>query len=109
MKRIIDLETDPNDIYFVDESSIKREYLIHMKNCKLTTGEIDAWSGLTHDYDIKITSGCIEFNGTQEQLDALLDKLYADDSNGKCLGVQYSDEELRKNRNNEFKFTDLRK
>lgn len=88
---------------------MKRDYLIHMKNCKLSTGEIDAWSNHTHDYDIKITSGCIEFNGTESQLDDLLEKLYSDESKGKCLGVQYTDEELRKNRNNAFKFVDLRK
>ena len=80
-----------------------------MKNCTLSNGEIDAWSNYTHDYNIKIVSGCVEFNGTEEELDALLDKLYSDDSKGKCLGVQYSDEELRKNRNNKFKFVDLRK
>ena len=88
---------------------MRREYLIQMKNCTLSIGEIDAWSNHTHDYDIKIVSGCIEFKGTEQQLDELLDKLYADESNGKCLGVQYSDEELRKNIDNDFKFVDLRK
>ena len=88
---------------------MKRSYIIHMKNCTLSTGEIDAWSNYTHDYDIKITSGCIEFNGTQEQLDELLERLYSDESKGKCLGVQYSDEELRKNQNNKFNFVDCRK
>ena len=88
---------------------MKRSYLIHMKNCTLSNGEIDAWSNYTHDYDIKIVSGCVEFNGTEQQLDELLERLYADDSKGKCLGVQYSDEELRKNQNNKFKFVDLRK
>ena len=87
---------------------MRRDYLIHMKNCTLSNGEIDAWSNHTHDYDVKIVSGCIEFNGTEQQLDELLDKLYADESKGKCLGVQLSDEELRKNRNNPFKFVDLR-
>lgn len=88
---------------------MKRDYLIHMKNCTLSNGEIDAWSNYTHDYDIKITSGCIEFNGTEQQLDTLLDKLYVDESKGKCLGVQFTDKELAKNRNNDFKFVDLRK
>ena len=88
---------------------MKRSYLIHMKNCTLSNCEIDAWSNYSHDYDIKIVSGCIEFNGTEHQLDELLERLYADDSKGKCMGVQYSDEELRKNRNNKFKFVDLRK
>ena len=43
-----------------------------MKNCTLSNGEIDAWSNYTHDYDVKIQSGCVEFKGTEEELDALL-------------------------------------
>ena len=85
-----------------------RSYLIHFKGCKLSTGEIDTWSGITHDYDVKIQDGMIEFNGTEQQLDELLERLYSDESKGKCLGVQYTDEELRKNRDNKFKFVDCR-
>ena len=88
---------------------MKRKYYIHIQNYKMSNGEIDAWSGLTHDYNITIQDGMIEFNGTEQQLDELLDKLYDDDSKGKCLGVQYSDEELLKNRDNKLKFVDCRK
>ena len=87
---------------------MKRSYQIHLQNCTLSNGEIDAWSNLTHDYNVTIQSGYVEFNGTEEELDELLDKFYSDESNGKCLGVQYSEEELAKNRNNPFKFVDLR-
>jgi hypothetical protein len=88
---------------------MKRKYCIHIQNYKMSNGEIDAWSNHTHDYDITIQNGIMEFNGTEEELDALLDRLYSKNSNVKCLGVQYSDEELRKNRDNDFKFVDLRK
>lgn len=44
--------------------------------------------------DIKCRYGCIEFKGTEKQLDSFLEKLYDDESSFKVIGVHEEDEEL---------------
>tara|TARA_R100000655_G_scaffold25878_2_gene53410 strand:+ start:4462 stop:4713 length:252 start_codon:yes stop_codon:yes gene_type:complete len=44
--------------------------------------------------DIKCSCGCIEFKGTEKQLDSFLEKLYDDESTFKVIGVHEEDEEL---------------
>jgi len=51
---------------------------------------VNTWNSFTERYsDCKVWNkgGLIRFEGTEEQLDALLDQLYLDESNGKVIGV----------------------
>lgn len=71
---------------------MKREYLIELKVFNgIAYGEIDSWSGLVHDWNFKRKFGLIKVTATREELDLLLDKLYADETNYKVIGIHYSD------------------
>lgn len=51
---------------------------------------VNTWNAFTERYsdcNVWNRNGIIRFEGTNEQLNALLDNLYSDESNGKVIGV----------------------